>query len=161
MLTNKSISQEVCFKSLYETFSTRYIESQEYIDKHLTQLQLLDLYELCNAFNTKNNNFLLNKLKTMGFSLKKLSDKKWISDSLNQIIYSEEGTIDTLNNQFEIGLLNKSDKHLEYVKRKYAYIKKLNVDEEYKEFNKLYSNGYHTLKKINEKKELQEEEFKE
>src|SRR5690625_2255095 len=161
MLTNKSISQKAGFKSLYETFSTRYIEPQEYIDKHLTQLQLLDLYELCNAFNTKNNNFLLNKLKTMGFSLKKLSDKKWISDSLNQIIYSEEGAIDTLNNAFEIGLLKKSDKHLEYVKRKDAFIKKLNVDEEYNEFKYLYSNGYHTLKKINEKKEFQEEEFKE
>ncbi|MEX6699340.1 UvrD-helicase domain-containing protein [Peribacillus frigoritolerans] len=152
MLTNKSISSKAGFETLYKVFAERYSDPKELIDKVLKQLQFEDLFELCNAFDSKNYNSILQNLRKFGFSIKNLEDKKKIKEFFNKIIYSDFGAFDTLLMAFELGLIKKADKHSEYVNRKDVFLKELNENTEYQMIKTAYYGG--NKKYIDIKKEL-------
>jgi DNA helicase-2/ATP-dependent DNA helicase PcrA len=164
MLTNKSISTEVGFKSLYETFDSRYLDAKEYIDKDLMKLQLLDLVELCTAYNKgpQNFNFILTELKKSGFSIKKIEDKVKIKEQFDSILKSDKSAIETLNIAFENKLLKKADKYSEYVAKKDAFLADLTNKGAFQEFKIEYNQGRNTYTRMLEiKPKLFEDEFKE
>lgn len=164
MLTNKSISNEVGFKNLYEVFDARYLDAKEYIDKDLLKLQLLDLVELCNAYSgkTQNLNFILTELKKSGFSIKTIEDKIKIKEQFNSIISSREGAIETLNKAFDYKIIKKADKYSEYIAEKDSFLKDITENLIFQEFKDHYISGFNTHTRILEvKPELTEEEFKE
>ncbi len=161
MLTNKSISIEADFKNLYEVFNTRFPnEPKEQIDKVLTKLHFLDLYELCNAFEVQDYNFILTKLKKNGFAIKSIDDKKRIAESIEDIIDSKLGAIETLQKAFDCQLIKKSEKFNEYIKIKDDYLKNLETNQEYKDFKTDYKTGANTYTKMKKKIEnIEEKDF--
>lgn len=149
MLTNKSISTEADFKNLYQIFNTRYPnEPKEQIDKVLTKLHFLDLYELCNAFEIKDYNLILTKLKKNGLAIKSIDDKKKIVESIEKIIDSKLGIIEIIQKAFNYNLIKKSEKYDEYINQKDNFLKSLETNEEYIKFKSNYKSEYNTYPKM-------------
>lgn len=162
MLTNKSISDEVGFKNLYDVFNDRYFDVKDEIEKCLGRLQLIDLAELCYAYEYKNYNFILTEIKNAGFKLINLSDKKKVAESLDSITTSSKNIFEIMDFAFENNFLKKSDSYISYIKRKDSFIEELKKDELYIEYKKLYENGLNTFTKMfAEKSDLENEKFNE
>lgn len=161
LLSNKAVAVKAGFPNLYKVFSDRYLEPKEEFTKILTRLQLLDLFEICNAYEAKNYNFVLSKLKKSGLSIKTLADKENISASLQSIISSNKGAVDTVENAFALKLLKRSETFSEYKNRAEKYLELINSDGEYLVFEADYLNDGHTLPKMQKKKpEIDEDTFK-
>jgi DNA helicase-2/ATP-dependent DNA helicase PcrA len=162
VLTNKSISGELGFNNLYETFNARYSEVKEEIEKDLTRLQLIDLVELCDAFLNKRYNEVLVKIKKAGYELNKLEDKNRVSTVLNEVINSNKSALEVLDMAYNNKLLGKSDAYLSYLSSKNEFISTLSKDEEYQTFKASYLDDGHTYSKMTKKGIiLEEEDFKE
>jgi len=164
MLTNKSISEKVGFENLYKIFNARYIEVKEEIEKELKRLQLLDLAELCNAYEgeNKDHNFVLSKLKLAGFVLKTIKDKKIISEHFDTLINSGFSISGALKFAFNNKLLKKSEGYLAYIDRKDQFLKEVKEDGEYQSFKEHYLQGGHTFAKISKVlPDISNEEFEE
>lgn len=158
MLTNKSISIEANFTYLYEVFNARFPnEPKEQIDKVLTKLHLLDLYELCNAFEKKDYNLILRKLKKNGFAIKSIDDKKKIAEYIKEIRDSKLGIIGTLQKAFDYELIKKSEKFSEYIKRKDDYLKNIKINQNFKVQYELGHTTYTKMKKVIEN--IEEKDF--
>lgn len=160
MLTNKSISSKAGFETLYEIFNKRYLDPKEYLNEVLTKLQFLDLFEICNAFVSKNYNFILSKLKKNSFAIKSIKDKKEIAKNIQNILDSKLGAIETIKLAFEYNLVKKSDKFDEYIHFKDIFLEDLPKNDKYKAFKNQYQLGNSTfakMKKINT--DIEEEEF--
>ncbi len=160
MLTNKSISSKAGFETLYDTFNKRYLDPKEYLNEVLTKLQFLDLFEICNAFVSKNYNFILSKLKRNSFAIKSIKDKKEIANNIQNILDSKLGAIETIKLAFEYNLVKKSDKFDEYIHFKDIFLEDLPQNDKYKVFKNQYQLGNSTfakMKKINA--DIEEEEF--
>lgn len=164
MLTNKSIAGEVGFQNLYEVFDARYIDAKEYIEKDLAKMQLTDLVALCSAYSKepKNYNLILSELKKSGFALKKIEDKKKIKEHFDFLNNSNESAVKALEYSFENKLLKISEKYINFLERKDAFLTELKGNAEFQEFKVLFAEGYDTASRIIEKKPgMSEEEFKE
>ncbi|CAA0170167.1 DNA and RNA helicase family protein [Tenacibaculum maritimum] len=149
MLTNKSISQEIGFENLYSVCNNRYSDVKDEIEKCLTRIQLLDLIELAMAYENKNYNLILTKIKKSGFELKTIADKKRVSEILDGIKTSSKGAIEILELAFEHKLIKKTDSYLAYLNRKDTFIKELGDDEFYTVFKKQYEEGKNTFNRMN------------
>lgn len=161
LLSNKAVSIKAGFPNLYKVFSDRYLEPKEEFTKILTRLQLLDLFEICNAYKAKNYNFVLSKLKKSGLSIKTVADKESISASIQSMINSDKGAVKTVENAFALSLLKKSETFSEYKDRAEKYLESINSDAEYLLFETDYLNDGHTLVKMQKKKpEIDEDIFK-
>ncbi|WP_411740095.1 UvrD-helicase domain-containing protein [Peribacillus sp. S4] len=161
MLTNKSIAGKAGFGALYDVFAARYLDPKEQIDNHLLNLQFLDLFELCNAYELKNFNFILDKLNKSNFSIKRLEDKIKLKKSFEKIINSDKGALETLEMAFKLKLIKVADKNLEYSNRKKAFLKELEQIDDYQLFKSIYNSGNKTFAKIKDKMDfLEEDAFK-
>ena len=152
-LTNKSIAHDAGFGNLFEIFSSRFSDQNESLEKHLTGLQFTDLYELCTAFkptdkSAPNYNFVLSKLKQIGFSIKKIADKKMVKEKFDAILNSQQGALETLNLAFESELLKKSDSYFGYLEKRDKFISDLCENAQFEGFKNLYLEGKNTLKRI-------------
>ncbi len=160
MLTNKSISSKAGFETLYDIFNKRYLDPKEYLNEVLTKLQFLDLFEICNAFISKDYNFILSKLKRNNFAIKSIKDKKEIAKNIQNILDSKLGAIETIKLAFEYNLVKKADKFDEYIHFKDVFLKELPKNDKYIAFKNQYQLGNSTfakMKKINA--DIEEEEF--
>ena len=161
MLTNKSIAGKAGFEALYDIFAARYLDPMEHIDKHLLNLQFLDLFELCSAYELKNFNFILAKLYNSGFSIKRLEDKIKLKESFEQIINSDKSALETLEMAIKLKIIKVADKNLEYSNRKDAFLKELDQIDEYQLFKAIYNSGNKTFAKVTDKMDsLEEDTFK-
>jgi DNA helicase-2/ATP-dependent DNA helicase PcrA len=166
-LTNKSIASDVGFETLYSIFSNRYLEAQEYMERHLQRLQFAELFELCNCYappegTSPNYNFVISRLKNLGFSVKRISDKQDIKDKFDTILNSNASAIDTLNKAFSLNLIKKSDSHRSYLEQRDSFFDGINENEEYQNFKKLYLEGNNTLTRIKSVlHDIEEEDFRE
>lgn len=161
MLTNKSIAGKAGFGALYDVFAARYLDPKEQIDNHLLNLQFLDLFELCNAYELKNFNFILDKLYKSNFSIKRLEDKIKLKKSFEKIINSDKSALETLEMAFKLKLIKVADKYLEYSNRKKAFLKELEQIDDYQLFKSIYNSGNKTFAKIKDKMDfLEEDAFK-
>jgi len=160
MLTNKSISQEVGFENLYTVFDDRYNDVKDEIEKCLIRIQLLDLVELSLAFNKKDYNFVLSKIKKSGFQLNNAKDKKRVSLILNSINDPNKSAMEILELAFDNKLLRKTDSYLSYVSRKNSFLEELSEDIFYTRFKNLYENGKNTFNRmLSEVPDLKSEKF--
>lgn len=161
LLSNKAVSVKAGFPNLYKVFSDRYLEPKEEFTKILTRLQLLDLFEICNAYKDRNYNFVLSKLKKTGLSIKTIADKRVISANLESIINSDKGAVETVESAFALKLLKKSETFSEYRDRAEKYLEEINSNAEYLVFETDYLDDGHTLLKMQKKKpEIDEDTFK-
>ena len=162
MLTNKSISGELGFSVLYQIFNDRYSEVKEEIEKTLARIQLIELYELCSAYKSKNYNFVLTKLKKNGFKLQTLEDKVKINDVIKGLLSSSESVSNVLEIAFKNNLINKSDSFKEYVSNKDSFLEGLKDDERFHYLETLYNDGGNTsVRMITKDGTVSDEEFEE
>jgi len=168
-LTNKSIAFDAGFEILYNVFNDRFTDNKEAMDNHLAVLQLLDLFELCNAYKPHNNsglsadyNLVLSKLKKQGVGIKNIADKKEIKNKFDTVINSDLSLYETLEKAFFLKLLKKSEQYLGYLERRKIFLEEISNDTEFKTFRALYLAGKNTLTRIKDKlPELDEYEFDE
>jgi DNA helicase-2/ATP-dependent DNA helicase PcrA len=162
MLTNKSISSELDFSILYQIFNDRYSEVKEEIEKTLARIQLIELYELCNAYKNKNYNFVLTHLKKCGFELKSIEDKIKIKDIFEKLLSSTESVSRILNFAFENNLLRRSDSYKQYISNKDSFLETFKRDEQFLKLEVLFNDGNNTAVRIAKADEtISEEEFEE
>lgn len=162
MLTNKSISGELGFSVLYQIFNDRYTEVKEEIEKTLERIQLIELYELCSAYKSKNYNFVLTKLKKNGFKLQTLEDKVKINDVLVSLLSSNESVSNVLKIAFKNNLINKSDSFKQYISNKDSFLEGLKDDERFQYLETLYNDGGNTsVRMITKDDTVSDEEFEE
>lgn len=161
MLTNKSISLEADFQNLYETFSQRYQEPKEYIDKVLITLQLIDLVELCQSYEKGNFNFILSELKKVGYPIRTIADKQKLKEYIEYLLNFAGGAIEAVNYAFENNLIKKSEFFDAYISRKDTFL--VNLDnEDYRRFKTNYSSGQNTYTRMTSAEiEIEEEQFNE
>lgn len=148
MLTNKSISKEIGFSNLYQVFDDRYFDVKDEIEKCLARIQLIDLVELCDAYEKRNYNFILSKIKKAGFVIENIAHKKKVADVLDIVTTSNESAINILELAFDNKLLRKSESYSSYISRKDSFLADLKNEEGYKEFKKAYMEGDNTFNKI-------------
>ncbi|ARU48729.1 hypothetical protein Sdiek1_1566 [Sulfurospirillum diekertiae] len=161
MLTNKSISIEVDFQNLYETFAQRYQEPKEYIDEVLIKLQLIDLVELCQSYENGNYNFILTELKKVGYPIKTIADKQKLKEDIEYLLNFEGGAIEALHYAFNNRLIKKSESFNAYISRKEAFSLSLDNDE-YRTFKENYISGQNTYTRMTSAGiEIEEEQFNE
>ena len=164
MLTNKSISNEVGFKNLYDVFNARFSEVHEKIEKDLIRLQLFDLAVLCNAYTSevRNNNFILTELKKSGYPFKSIEDKTKIKDFFDLILSSDKSAIDIITMSFENKILKKADSFSDYVIKRNNFLKDLLENVGFQNFKTHYNSGLNTFTRISATlTTISEDEFKE
>jgi DNA helicase-2/ATP-dependent DNA helicase PcrA len=160
MLTNKSISSELCFSILYQIFNDRYTEVKEEIEKTLARIQLIELYELCTAYKNKNYNIVLTKLKKNGFKLKTLEDKVKINDIFNELLSSTESVNNVLDTAFKNNLISKSDSFKQYISNKDSFLENFKKDDRFQYLESLYiDEGNTSTRMIAKDASVSDEEF--
>ena len=161
MLTNKSISLEANFSNLYETFSQRYQEPKEYIDKVLITLQLIDLVELCQSYEKGNFNFILSELKKVGYPIRTIADKQKLKEDIEYLLDFEGGAIEAISYAFDNKLIKKSESFDAYISRKDAFFRDLDNDD-YQAFKTNYTSGQDTYTRMTSVGiEIEKEQFDE
>lgn len=164
MLTNKAISKEVGFQNLYGIFNERFSDVKDEIEKELKRLQLLDLAELCLAYDSdvSNYNFIITEIKKAGFILKSVKDKIKIKEIFEKLMDSNRSAIEVLHLAFDNNLIKKSESFSAYENRKNEFLNELEKDDCYQRFKSYYCGGMNTFSKISDKMPLLEEvEFNE
>lgn len=162
MLTNKSISTELSFSILYQIFNDRYTEVKEEIEKTLERIQLIELYELCFAYENKNYNFVLSKLKKCGFELKSVRDKIRIKRFFDVLLNTTQSADRVLKFAFTNNLLRKTDSYKQYISTKDAFLENLITNTRFQELEVLYNDGGNTFPRISAKDStVSDEEFTE
>jgi DNA helicase-2/ATP-dependent DNA helicase PcrA len=161
-LSNRSIASDTGFESLYSIFSDRYIEPQDHMEKDLSRLQFLELYELFSSYKSNNFNFVLSSLKRRRFSIKSIADKELLKNKFETINNSDIGAIEALQKSFDLKLINKSDKHDSYINYKNEFLSSLSLDASYQELKAVYFDGGNTFNRMSGKGvAIEEEDFNE
>lgn len=162
LLSNKAVSIKAGFPNLYQVFYDRYLEPKEELLKILTRLQLLDLFEICNAYETKNHNFIFSTLKHSGLSIKTVADKISISTNIQAIIDSDKGAVETVEAAFALNLLKESESFAAYKNKAEKFLEEIKQDPDHAKFEANYYDDGHTLSKMQQKEpDIDEDTFKE
>lgn len=148
LLSNRAVALKANFSSLYDIFADRYLEPKEEIEKILTKLQLLDLFEICQAFVNRNFNLVLSKLRSTGLAITKTSDKSDISESLEKLVGSKNSAMETVELAFNTGILKKSDVFSAYKSRAEVFLKTTSADSEFIRFESDFSTGANTFTRM-------------
>jgi DNA helicase-2/ATP-dependent DNA helicase PcrA len=148
VLSNSAVSTKAGFADLFEIFSARYLDPREEITNVLTRLQLLDLFEICDAHTKGDFNFILMRLKKAGLSLKNVKQKITINENILNIINSNYSALQALEKAFEYEILKETDSFLEYKNRAEAFLVQAENDEEFKKFEADYIDNGNTLTRM-------------
>lgn len=158
-LTNRSISTDVGFKYLYDTFADRFVDPKDSIEKILTRLQIAELYELTNAYEKKLYNAVFSSLKKSGFSLTCSTDKVEIAEKFEKMAGYKGSAIGGIDLAISLGLLKKSETHKTYVERREAFLTQLLGSPKYAEFKDCYHSGNNTFTKMHKITLIEEDDF--
>ncbi|UMQ41839.1 UvrD-helicase domain-containing protein [Chryseobacterium sp. Y16C] len=162
MLTNKSISNELGFRILYQIFNDRYTEVKEEIEKTLERIQLIEIYELCSAYKNKNYNFVFVKLRKCGFELKSVKDKIRIKRLFDELLNTNQSVNEVLKFAFDNKLISKSDSYKQYISNRDAYLENLKNDVRFQYLESLYfDEGNSSTKMTAKDASVSTEEFEE
>lgn len=160
MLTNKSISTELDFASLYKIYDNRYTEVKEEIEKDMQRLQFLDLIELIQAYDQRNFNFVLRELKKNGFSLKTAEDKTKIKKVFDNLISSSDSAHLVMEYSLQNNIIKKSDQHETYLNRRDIFRDEIKKDGQYEKLKQYYWEGHNTAVRMSKvDNNISEEEF--
>lgn len=149
MLTNRLIATELQFENLYRVFSDRGLDPMERMEEDLSILLLRELYEIINEYNKENYNFVIKKLNKNGWVLRRMKDKIEISKALEKLTSKNRSIIETLDVAFNTKILRKTEQYRNYISRKDKFLRRLEQDHLFEEFEIMYNKGFNTYPRIN------------
>ncbi|UZJ64675.1 hypothetical protein OKW96_20425 [Sphingobacterium sp. KU25419] len=163
LLTNKSIATELGFENLYKTFDDRYTDVKDEIEKDLSRMQIIDIYELLTLYKNKKYNELLLRCKKQGYTIGNLTDKNNLIKSLEELTNSNFSLTKSIQYCIKNKLLKESERHKIFKNKSDQFIKEFNENQTYQKLTKYLQKGFNTITRIkNEfKEEYHEQEFEE
>ena len=152
MLTNKALAEKNHFKKLYQIFDDMYSDVGDHMEKYLSSIQVLEFCDICNAYLRGEYNALIKSIRSNGYTIRNLSDKKKINDIMANIINDHSLSIwQAIELAADKRLIQLSDSCINKIERERAFIKQHCTDEFYKKFKELYLAGNNTYNKIKDK----------
>lgn len=149
MLTNKAIAEKNHFQSLYKIFDDRYYDVGDHMEKYLSSIQVLEFCDICNAYLRGDYNSLIKSIRSNGFVIRSLSDKKTINDIMESIVTNNSLSMwKAIELAAEKKLIKLSDSCMNKIERERAFVEQYSNDEFYQKFRKLYLDGNNTFNKI-------------
>ncbi len=149
MLTNKAIAEKNHFKKLYKVFDDRYSDVGDHMEKYLSSIQVLEFCDICNAYLRGEYNTLSKSIRSNGYAIRSLSDKKTISDLMASIVDNHNLSMwQAIELAAEKKLIKLSDSCVNKIKRERAFVEEYSKDEFYKKFKEQYLVGNKTYNKI-------------
>lgn len=149
MLTNKAIAEKNHFKKLYKVFNDRYSDVGDHMEKYLSSIQVLEFCEICNAYLRGEYNALIKSIRSNGYAIRSLSDKKTISDLMASIVANHDLSMwQAIELAAEKKLIKLSDSCVNKIERERAFVEEYSKDEFYKKFKEQYLAGNNTYNKI-------------
>lgn len=149
MLTNKAIAEKNHFKKLYKVFDDRYSDVGDHMEKYLSSIQVLEFCDICNAYLRGEYNALIKSIRSNGYAIRSLSDKKTISDLMASIVDNHNLSMwQAIELAAEKKLIKLSDSCVNKIKRERAFVEEYSKDEFYKKFKEQYLAGNNTYNKI-------------
>ena len=159
MLTNKAIAEKNHFQHLYRVFNDRYYDVSDRMEKYLASIQVLELCDICNAYSRGEYNTLIKSVRSSGYIVQKLSDKKVVRDIMSSIIEDKDISMwEAIELAAEKKIIKLSDSCINKIKRERTFVEQNNSDEFYKAFRELYLAGNNTYNKIKDKIDIPSEE---
>lgn len=159
MLTNKAIAEKNHFQKLYKVFNDRYYDVSDRMEKYLSSIQVLEFCDICNAYMHGEYNALIKSIRSNGYVIQKVSDKKTIKDVMSNIVTDKNlsmwGAIELAAEKKLIKLSNSSINKIKYER---DFVEQNNKDEFYIKFRELYCAGNNTYNKIKDKIDIPSEE---
>lgn len=159
MLTNKAIAEKNHFQHLYRVFNDRYYDVSDRMKKYLASIQVLELCDICNAYSHGEYNALIKSVRSSGYIIQKLSDKKTIKDIMSSMIEDKDISMwEAIELAAEKKIIKLSDSCINKIKCEGTFVEQNNGDEFYKTFRELYLAGNNTYNKIKDKIDITSEE---
>lgn len=149
MLTNKAIAEKNHFQNLYKVFDDRYYDVGDHMEKYLSSIQVLEFCDICNAYLRGDYNSLIKSIRSNGYVIRSLSDKKIINDIMESIVTNDNLSMwKAIELASEKKLIKLSDSCINKIERERAFVEQYSNDEFYQKFRKLYLDGNKTFNKI-------------
>ena len=149
MLTNKAIAEKNHFKKLYKVFDDRYSDVGDHMEKYLSSIQVLEFCDICNAYLRGEYNALIKSIRSNGYAIRSLSDKKTISDLMASIVANHNLSMwQAIELAAEKKLIKLSDSCINKIERERAFVEQYSNDEFYQKFKALYLSGNNTYNRI-------------
>lgn len=149
MLTNKAIAEKNQFQHLYKVFNDRYYDVSDRMEKYLSSIQVLEFCDICNAYSRGEYNTLIKSVRSSGYIIHSIFDKKAINDIMSRITEDKNISMwEAIELASEKKLIRLSDSCINKIKRERAFVEQNKSDVFYQEFRKLYLAGYNTFNKI-------------
>lgn len=149
MLTNKAIAEKNHFQNLYKVFDDRYYDVGDHMEKYLSSIQVLEFCDICNAYLRGEYNMLIKSIRSNGYVIRNLSDKKVINDIMASIVTNRNLSMwQAIELAAEEKLIKLSDSCINKIERERAFIEQYGNDEFYKRFKELYLAGNNTYNRI-------------
>ena len=149
MLTNKAIAEKNHFKKLYKVFDDRYSDVGDHMEKYLSSIQVLEFCDICNAYLRGEYNALIKSIRSNGYAIRSLSDKKTISDLMASIVANQNLSMwQAIELAAEKKLIKLSDSCINKIERERAFVEQYSNDEFYQKFKALYLSGNNTYNRI-------------
>ncbi len=159
MLTNKAIAEKNHFQNLYKVFNDRYYDVSDRMEKYLYSIQVLEFCDICNAYIQGKYNALIKSIRSNGYVIQKLSDKKIIKDIMSNIVTDQSLSMwEAIELAAEKKLIKLSDSCINKIKHERDFIEQNNKDKFYLAFRELYLAGNNTYNKIKDKIDIPSEE---
>lgn len=159
MLTNKAIAEKNEFLNLYKIFSDRYYDVSDRMEKYLSSIQVLDFCDICQNYLKGNYNSLIKSIKTSGFVIKKLSDKKEINDIMTKIVSDKNISMwEAILSANDKKLIKLSDSTISKVESEKTKVQRNEQDDKYRKFRDLYRSGDKTFSRIKDKMQIESKE---
>ena len=149
MLTNKAIAEKNHFKKLYKVFDDRYSDVGDHMEKYLSSIQVLEFCDICNAYLRGEYNALIKSIRSNGYAIRSLSDKKTISDLMASIVANQNLSMwQAIELAAEKKLIKLSDSCINKIERERSFVEQYSNDEFYQKFKALYLSGNNTYNRI-------------
>ena len=149
MLTNKAIAEKNHFKKLYKVFDDRYSDVGDHMEKYLSSIQVLEFCDICNAYLRSEYNTLIKSIRSNGYAIRSLSDKKTISELMASIVDNHDLSMwQAIELAADKKLIKLSDSCINKIRRERAFVEEYSKDEFYKKFKEQYLAGNNTYNKI-------------
>lgn len=160
MLTNKAIAEKNHFQNLYKVFDDRYYDVGDHMEKYLSSIQVLEFCDICNAYLRGDYNSLIKSIRSNGYFIRSLSDKKIINDIMESIVTNNNLSMwKAIELASEKKLIKLSDSCINKIERERAFVEQYSNDEFYQKFRKLYLDGNNTFNKIKDMIDISSEDI--
>ena len=149
MLTNKAIAEKNHFQNLYKVFDDRYYDVGDHMEKYLSSIQVLEFCDICNSYLRGEYNTLIKSIRSNGYTIRNLSDKKTINDIMESIVNDSNLSMwQAVQLAAEKKLIKLSDSCIDKIERERAFVETNSHDDFYQKFRELYLDGNKTYNKI-------------